>query len=57
MAPCVTPLPRVSLRVDDYGAIEAILASLRAGGCRIDEMELLHADLEDVFVRIMRDNR
>ncbi|MCM5571809.1 ABC transporter ATP-binding protein [Burkholderiaceae bacterium FT117] len=48
---------RAALRVDDYAAIEGILAALREGGCRIDEMELQHADLEDVFVQIMKDNR
>ena len=48
---------RASLRVDDFAAIEGILAALREGGCRIDEMELQHADLEDVFVQIMKDNR
>jgi ABC-2 type transport system ATP-binding protein len=48
---------RLSLRVDDYAQIEGILAMLREAGCRIDEMELHHVDLEDVFVRIMKDNR
>ncbi len=51
------PVPRVTLRVDDYEAIEWILASVRNAGCRIEEMELERADLEDVFVRIMKDNR
>ena len=50
-------MPRVTLRVDDYEAIEWILASVRNAGCRIEEMELERADLEDVFVRIMKDNR
>ncbi|ODT34662.1 MAG: ABC transporter ATP-binding protein [Lautropia sp. SCN 70-15] len=48
---------KLALRVDDYAGIEGILAALREGGCRIDEMELQHADLEDVFVQIMKDNR
>jgi len=51
------PAQKVALRVDDYAGIEGILAALREGGCRIDEMELQHADLEDVFVQIMKDNR
>ncbi len=51
------PLQRVALRVDDYGAIEPILATLREAGCRIEEMELQRADLEDVFVQVMKDNR
>jgi ABC-2 type transport system ATP-binding protein len=49
--------PRLALRIDDYASIEGILAALREGGCRIDDMELQHADLEDVFVQIMKDNR
>mgnify|MGYP001174157527 FL=1 len=48
---------RVSLRVDDFGAIEPLLAALREGGCRIEEMELLHTDLEDVFVQVMKETR
>ena len=46
--------PRIALRVDDYGQVEPMLAELRRAGCEIEEMELLHTDLEDVFVRIMR---
>jgi len=59
-APPVGPAPsahRVALRIDDYAAIEEILATLRTGGCQIDEMELQHADLETVFVQIMKDHR
>ena len=52
-----TPGARIALRVDDYTQIEGILAALREGGCRIEDMELRHADLEDVFVQIMKDNR
>jgi len=48
---------RVSLRVDDYAAIEAMLAAVREAGCRIEEMELLHTDLEDVFVQVMKETR
>jgi ABC-2 type transport system ATP-binding protein len=47
------PDGRVALRVDDWQALEPMLACLRQGGCRIDEMELAHTDLEDVFVKIM----
>ena len=47
---------RFALRVDGYDRLEPILAALREAGCLIEEMELLHTDLEDVFVRIMRDN-
>jgi len=30
-----------------------VLARLREAGCHIDEMEVQHTDLEDVFLRIM----
>ncbi len=46
---------RIVLRIDRYEEVEPILAALREAGCVIEEMELLHTDLEDVFVRIMRD--
>ena len=45
---------RQALRIDDYAEVERILSRVREGGCRIEEMELLHTDLEDVFVRIMQ---
>ena len=48
---------RVTLRVDDYTALEPVLAALREGGCHIEEMELLRTDLEDVFVQIMKESR
>lgn len=48
------PAGRVVLRIDRYEALEPVLASLREGGCRIEEMELEHTDLEDVFVRVMQ---
>jgi len=48
---------RIALRVDRYDAVEPMLAMLREAGCRIEEMELLHADLEEVFVSIMRESR
>ena len=44
---------RVALRLDDWDRLEPLLAALRQAGCRIDEMELAHTDLEDVFVRIV----
>ena len=56
-APEMPGVRRVALRVDDYSAIEPILATLREAGCRIEEIELQRADLEDVFVQIMKDNR
>ncbi len=47
--------PRLRLHIDDYEEIEGILAALRSGGCRIEEMEVAHTDLEDVFVSLMRE--
>jgi ABC-2 type transport system ATP-binding protein len=43
------------LRVDAPDALEPILSALRLAGCRIDEMNFEHTDLEDVFLRIMRE--
>jgi ABC-2 type transport system ATP-binding protein len=47
---------RISLRVEDWSRLEPMLAQLRLAGCRIEEMELAHTDLEDVFVRIMAES-
>jgi ABC-2 type transport system ATP-binding protein len=46
---------RVAIRIEAWWRLEAVLATLRTAGCRIDELELQHADLEDVFVAIMAD--
>jgi ABC-2 type transport system ATP-binding protein len=43
----------LSLRVNEYGEVEAILRALREGGAVIDEMQLQQADLEDIFLQIM----
>jgi ABC-type multidrug transport system ATPase subunit len=43
-----------TLKFKDYTEIEQILAQLRAAGCGIDDMEIEQADLEDVFVSLMR---
>lgn len=45
---------RVVLRIDRYDALEPVLCAIRLGGCHIEEMELEHTDLEDVFVRVMQ---
>jgi ABC-2 type transport system ATP-binding protein len=45
---------RLRLAVDRYEDVEPVLASLRLAGCRIDEMELVQTDLEDVFVKTMQ---
>jgi ABC-2 type transport system ATP-binding protein len=44
---------RIALRLDDWQALEPVLARLREAGCHVDEMELAPTDLEDVFVRVM----
>jgi ABC-2 type transport system ATP-binding protein len=38
----------------DAAEVEAILARLRAAGVRVEELEIGRADLEDVFLEIMR---
>jgi ABC-2 type transport system ATP-binding protein len=42
------------LRVHDYGDVESVLATLRESGVRVLELEVLQADLEEVFVQVMR---
>ncbi|MHA7682064.1 ABC transporter ATP-binding protein [Cupriavidus sp. PET2-C1] len=44
----------VRLRLSGYPAVEPILAACREAGCEIEDMEINKADLEDVFVQIMR---
>lgn len=43
----------VILQLENYEEVEPLLGALRQAGCKIEEMELAHADLEDVFVKIM----
>jgi ABC-2 type transport system ATP-binding protein len=45
---------RLKLGIGRYDEVEPLLAEIRVAGCRIDEMELVHTDLEDVFVRTMQ---
>jgi ABC-2 type transport system ATP-binding protein len=42
-----------TLRINDYAEVEQVLATLRVHGIAIKEMQLLEADLEDVFLQIM----
>jgi ABC-2 type transport system ATP-binding protein len=42
------------LQVQDYVQVEEVLATLRQAGVRVLELEILQADLEDVFVQLMR---
>jgi ABC-2 type transport system ATP-binding protein len=42
-----------TLRITDYAQVEPALAALRAAGVVIDDLQLQHADLEEVFIQIM----
>ena len=44
---------KFTLRVNEYGDVEPILAKLRQAGVVIEDMQLQQADLEDVFIQIM----
>jgi ABC-2 type transport system ATP-binding protein len=44
---------KFTLRVNEYGDVEPILAKLRQSGVVIEDMQLQQADLEDVFIQIM----
>ena len=46
---------RVRLALDDYADIGPMLAAIQATGATILDMEIAHADLEDVFLRLMRE--
>jgi ABC-2 type transport system ATP-binding protein len=43
----------VTLRLATPDEVEGVLAALRDGGCGIDELDVGHADLEDVFLQLM----
>ncbi|MFM2059604.1 MAG: hypothetical protein RLY71_3989, partial [Pseudomonadota bacterium] len=42
------------VKAHDAGEVEAILATLRAAGVKVDDLEIGRADLEDVFLEIMQ---
>ncbi len=44
----------VQLPAHDAAEVEHLLATLRQGGCRISDLEIARADLEDVFLSIMQ---
>ena len=47
---------RLRLELEDYAEVEMLLARIREAGCTIAEMEIGGADLEDVFLDVMRDD-
>jgi ABC-2 type transport system ATP-binding protein len=42
------------LQLPDYGSIEQLLAALRTAQVQVQELDVMQADLEDVFVQVMR---
>jgi ABC-2 type transport system ATP-binding protein len=48
-------LDRIVLRLSHVDEVESTLARVRAAGCAIEELEVGHADLEDVFLQLMAD--
>ncbi len=46
---------RTVLKVAQPGEVEAVLAACRTAGCAIEDIEVGHADLEDVFLQVMSD--
>nr|WP_207301903.1 ABC transporter ATP-binding protein [Rhodocyclus tenuis] len=42
------------LRYVDANEIEPLLAALRLAGCRLEDLQLLQGDLEDVFIELMQ---
>lgn len=45
---------RTSFKLQSFDELEPMLRALREAGCRIEDMEVTQADLEDVFVEIMQ---
>lgn len=44
-----------SIRLANLDEVESLLSSLRTAGCRVEDLQLTQADLEDVFVGLMQD--
>ncbi len=44
----------VQLKIHDAAELEGVLATLRQAGCQPEDLEIGRADLEDVFLEIMR---
>ena len=53
-APSRTTGRIVQIKAHDAAEVEAVLGVLRAGGVRIEDLEIGRADLEDVFLEIMQ---
>jgi ABC-2 type transport system ATP-binding protein len=47
----------VVLRLATVAEVELVLAALRAAGCTVEDLEVGHADLEDVFLQLMSEGR
>jgi ABC-2 type transport system ATP-binding protein len=45
---------RYRLALEGYDEVESLMATLRADGIKVHEMEVMQPDLEEVFVRIMQ---
>ncbi len=48
---------KYTLRVSEYNEVEPILAQLRIAGAVVEDMQLQQADLEDVFLQIMDEDK
>jgi ABC-2 type transport system ATP-binding protein len=46
----------LEISLDNFLQVESVLATVRSAQGEIDELELMHTDLEDVFVKIMNSN-
>ena len=46
---------RYVLKVAQPADVESVLAACRSAGCQIDDIEVGHADLEEVFLQVMSD--
>jgi ABC-2 type transport system ATP-binding protein len=44
----------VQIKAHDATEVEALLATLRTGGVKVEDLEIGRADLEDVFLEIMQ---
>ena len=45
---------RFTLALSEVAQMEAVLAALREAGIKVEDLEMLEADLEDVFMEIVR---